>query len=304
MNSTEGIVFNIQRYSIDDGPGIRTTVFLKGCPLKCLWCSNPESQEMKPEITWRFTSCKHCGACEKACPNKAIHIDQNGNVLIDRSLCAACGKCAETCTAGALKISGQKMTVDEVFKVIWKDRVYYQTSDGGVTCSGGEILMQPDFVSALFARCRENGIHTTADTCGFGSAEAMEKILAFCNLVYYDLKCMDPIEHEKGTGERNDVIMSNLKLVLEKDIPVVVRVPLVPDYSYNDENLNALGAFVSGLDKNIPVNLMPYHRYGANKYGMLGRVYALENLKTLTAEELDHAKGVIESYGLKCIVSK
>jgi len=299
----EGIVFNIQRYSIDDGPGVRTTVFLKGCPLTCLWCSNPESQNPMPEIIYRYTSCKKCGTCVKVCPEHAITLDEDG-VHIDRKACTKCGKCVEACLHQALQMSGKKMTVDEVLNIVKRDMDYYEASGGGVTASGGEILVQADFVAELFRRCQELNIHTCADTSGYGSQEAMEKILEYSNLVYFDLKHMDPEEHKKLCGQSNELILRNLALVVAKGVPVVIRVPLIPGYNNSEENLRALAKTVVDITKDAPVNLLPYHRYGANKYRMLDLKYQLEGVKEPTKEELEKAKSIIESYGLKCQISK
>jgi pyruvate formate lyase activating enzyme len=303
MQEIEGIVFNIQRFSIDDGPGVRTTVFVKGCPLTCFWCSNPESQNPLPEVTWRYTSCKKCGTCVETCPLELITLDEDG-VHIDRKSCDRCGKCVEACEAEALRMSGKRMTVDEVFKVVKRDIDFYKVSGGGVTGSGGEILMQADFIAELFKRCREEEIHTCADTSGFGTKEAMEKILAYSNLVYYDLKHMDPVEHEKQCGQSNDLILSNLSLVAESKVQLVIRVPIIPGYTNSDENIAAIAKTVAGLAKEAPVNILPYHNYGSNKYRMIDMKYRLDDVKIPTEKELDRAKQIIESYGLKCKISK
>ena len=299
----EGIVFNIQRYSIDDGPGVITSVFLKGCPLTCLWCSNPESWNPLPEVTWRYTSCKKCGTCVETCPLGLVTLDEDG-VHIDRKSCDRCGKCVEACIQGALRMSGIKMTVEEVYNVVKRDMDYYRLSGGGLTCSGGEILMQADFVAELFKRCRKNGIHTCADTSGFGSQQDMEKILAYADLVYYDLKHMDPAEHKKLCGQSNDLILKNLALVVEKAIPIVIRVPLIPGYNDSDENITAIAKTVAELNKGISVNILPYHRYGENKYRMIDMKYRLKDVKYPTEKELDKAKQIIESFGLKCEISR
>jgi pyruvate formate lyase activating enzyme len=303
MENIEGIVFNIQRYSIDDGPGLRTTVFLKGCPLTCLWCSNPESQNPAPEVTYRYTSCKQCGTCVKVCPVHAVTLEEDG-VHIDRKACTKCEECIKNCVPKALQMSGKKMTVDEVFKIVKKDADYYEASGGGVTCSGGEILMQPEFVAELFKRSRQAGYHTCADTSGFGDPAAMEKILEHASLVYFDLKHLDPAEHMKYTGVSNDLILKNLELVVKKGVPVVIRVPLIPGYNNSDENLKALAKTVSEIAQGAPVNILPYHRYGANKYRMIDMTYQLDNVPELTQQELDHARSIIESFGLKCDISK
>ncbi len=303
MQQIEGIVFNIQRYSIDDGPGVRTTVFVKGCPLTCLWCSNPESQDPLPEVTYRYSSCKRCAVCLKTCPLGIIDMQEDG-VHIDRKSCDRCGKCVEACVTESLRISGKKMTVDEVFNVVKRDIDFYRVSGGGVTGSGGEILMQADFIAELFRRCREEEIHTCADTSGFGTKEAMEKILTHTDLVYYDLKQMDPVKHKEQCGQPNDLILSNLSLVVESKVPLVIRVPMVPGYTDSDENMAAIAKTVAGLTKEAPVNILPYHNYGANKYRMIDRKYQLDGVKPPTEEELNRAKRIIESYGLKCEISK
>lgn len=303
MSYTEGIIFNIQRYSIDDGPGVRTTVFMKGCPLTCLWCSNPESQCMLPEVTYRYTSCKRCGTCVRVCPVHAVTLDDDG-VHIDRSICTRCGECVKNCVPEALQMSGKRMTVDEVFKVVKKDADYYEVSGGGVTASGGEILAQADFVAELFRRCKEAGYHTNADTSGYGDPAALEKILAYADLVFFDLKHMDPVKHKEYCGQTNELILSNLALVIKKGVPVVIRVPLIPGYNDSEENLTALAKTVSGLKKDATVNLLPYHRYGANKYRMIDMTYQLEDVPELTAEQLGKAREIIESFGLKCEISK
>ena len=303
MENITGIVFNIQRYSIDDGPGVRTTVFMKGCPLTCPWCSNPESQCGLPEVTYRYTSCKRCGTCVGVCPVGAVTLSDDG-VHIDRKKCTVCGECVKNCVPEALQISGKNMTLDEVWKVVKKDADYYEASGGGVTASGGEILAQADFVAALFKRCREAGFHTCADTSGFGDPAALLKILEYSDLVYYDLKHMDPDAHRKYMGHSNELILKNLELAVENGVPVVIRVPLIPGFNNSDENLRALGAKVAEITKNSVVNFLPYHRYGANKYRMLDMTYQLENVPEPTREELDRVKEIIESYGLKCEISK
>ena len=303
MENITGIVFNIQRYSIDDGPGVRTTVFLKGCPLTCLWCSNPESQCGLPEVTYRYTSCKQCGTCVKVCPVGAVTLSEDG-VHIDREKCTVCGECVKHCDPQALQLSGKSMTVDEVFKVVKKDADYYEASGGGVTASGGEILNQADFVAALFKKCKEAGYHTNADTSGFGDTAALDKILEYSDLVYFDLKHMDPLKHKAYCGQTNELILQNLRRVAEKGVPVVIRVPLIPGYNNSEENLRALAQTVADIAKTAPVNLLPYHRYGANKYRMLDMTYQLEDVPELTQDELKKAKEIIESYGLACEISK
>ena len=298
-----GTVFNIQRYSIDDGPGVRTTVFMKGCPLKCRWCSNPESQSMERQLRYRFTSCKQCGTCVNVCPNGAITMGE-GEVIIDREKCQLCGTCVKKCLYEALTFVGDRITVEKAFKTVRRDKDYYDQGGGGCTCSGGEILMQPDFVAGLFRMCRENGIHTNADTCGLGSRETLLKIMEYADMFYYDLKHMDPVEHKKGTGVDNEIILENLKVIAERGIPTVIRVPVIPGYNDSDENITALAKTVKEIIPYAPINLLPYHKYGASKYKMLGKEYELEDLEPLSQEREDRIVEIIKSFGIECKVSK
>ncbi|MCL2124894.1 MAG: glycyl-radical enzyme activating protein [Oscillospiraceae bacterium] len=303
MDETKGIIFNIQRYSIDDGPGVRTTVFFKGCPLTCLWCSNPESQSPRPEVTWRYTSCKQCEKCVNTCPERAISFVE-GDLMIDRQKCACCGKCVDACVQEALSISGKSMTVDEVFKVVKRDYDYYEASGGGVTASGGEILGQADFVAALFKRCREERIGTCADTSGFGDPAALSKILEYSDIVLFDLKHIDPKEHLKACGQSNELIMSNLELAVKSNAKVIIRVPLIPEFNNSDEALSAIAQAVVDRAGGAEVNIMPYHKYGANKYRMIGQKYSLDELRELLHQEKTRAQEVFQSFGLKCEISQ
>ena len=367
MQELTGTVFNIQRYSIDDGPGVRSTVFLKGCPLSCLWCSNPESQRPEPELSWRYTSCKRCGVCISVCPEHALSFAEadsgdgsegggpggpgagsdlgtgstaqpgggnadtdsdsggtgngagngtgngtdsgggtgnGGDLLVDSAACKRCGKCVEACLQEALSISGKQMTVDEVLKVVKRDYDYYEASGGGVTASGGEILMQADFTAELFRRCKSEGIGTCADTSGFGDPAALKKILEYADIVLYDLKHIDDSEHIRACGLSNKIILSNLELAFNSGSQVIVRVPLIPQYNTSDESLRAIAEAVREMANGSLVNIMPYHRYGASKYKMVGRKYELDELCELTQPEKDRAKEIFESFGSKCEISK
>lgn len=299
--NTKGIVFNIQRYSTDDGPGVRTTVFLKGCPLRCLWCSNPESQSYEPQLSYRYTSCKKCGKCIAACPNEAISMGEE-SIVIDRSKCVCCGTCVKKCLPEALSITGKTMTAREAFSVVVRDKDYYEDV-GGCTCSGGEILSQPDFVAALFRLCRENGIHTNADTSGYGSQQALEKIMEYADMFYYDLKHLDPDEHLKYTGVSNQLILDNLRLIVARGIPVVIRVPLIPGFNDSEQNVSLLAKTVKDIAPDSMVNLLPYHEYGKNKYNMVGMEYPMPDVPSVTEEDKARARTIIESYGLTCKIS-
>ena len=303
MSEVTGTVFNIQRYSIDDGPGIRTTVFLKGCPLICPWCSNPESQSGTPQLVYRSTTCKRCSACVNVCPEKALSLTDAG-VEIDREKCVLCGTCVKECMADSLEIKGQQMTVAQVWKVIRRDEVYYETSGGGVTCSGGEILMQPDFVAAIFQKCHDEGIRTCADTSGFGSAAAMKTVLEFADLVYFDLKHADPERHEELMGVPLEPILSNLKLAVDSGVEITLRIPLIPEYNNSASELEALSDLAKSIAPNAKVSMLPYHKYGASKYEAVGMRYLLDDLRENTEEELATAQAIFESRGFECKVSK
>jgi pyruvate formate lyase activating enzyme len=300
---SEGIVFNIQRYSIDDGPGIRTTVFLKGCPLRCPWCSNPESQSFAPQLFYRRSSCVVCGACAGACPLGAISL-REGGIAVDRGKCVACGACAGACATGSLAVKGEKMTAEQAWKVIRRDAVYYETSGGGVTCSGGEILSQPDFAAAIFKKCREEGIHTCADTSGFGSREAMDTILEYADLVYFDIKHPDPRRHEELTGADAGTVLGNLRRAAERGVPTTLRLPLIPGYNDSPEALEAAAALAKEYAPGASVSILPYHRYGESKYAALGMTYTLAGLRENTEAELEAARAAFARRGFACEVSK
>ncbi|MCL2201779.1 MAG: glycyl-radical enzyme activating protein [Oscillospiraceae bacterium] len=294
----DGFIFNIQRYSIDDGPGIRTTVFVKGCAMRCPWCSNPESISAEPQLLHRFTTCTKCGDCAPACDKGAITFTPETGPVFDRELCDVCGKCAWECINQAIKISGESMSIEKVWKTIKKDMVYYEESGGGVTCSGGEILMQPEFVNELFKKCRENGVHTCADTAGFGSAEALDLVLEYADLVYFDIKWLDPVRHEELTGVPLEPVVRNFKTICERGIPIVVRIPLIPDFDDNSDNLAAIAKFVKENAPGADVHIMPYHRYGESKYESLGIEYPLKGLRENTPEDLERARKIFEAEGV------
>lgn len=293
------MVFNIQRYSIDDGPGIRSTVFLKGCPLKCLWCSNPESQNPGPEVTHRDSVCSRCGRCMEVCDTGAVTVDGRG-VHIDRKNCVRCGKCVEVCLPEALRFIGREMSVDEVFEEVARDMDYYRHSGGGVTVSGGEVLSQPDFAEALLKRCRNAGMHTCIDTSGYGDTAALNKILPHASLVLFDLKHADSDKHRELTGRGNELILKNLALVANRGVSVIIRVPVIPGYNDGDDEIAAIASIVTNMTKSAPVNLMPYHGYGTGKYKMLDLEYKLGELARPTDAKLERAKRIIESLGLNC----
>jgi pyruvate formate lyase activating enzyme len=299
VDEVTGTIFNIQRFSVQDGPGIRTTVFVKGCPLECPWCSNPESINPFLEVAHVDALCKQCGSCTEVCDLKAISFAEKGT-RIDREKCNNCGKCVEVCTNDALKLFGKEVSVEEILDEVLKDRLYYHSSDGGVTASGGEPLRQAGFVSALFERCHEEGLHTTLDTSGHGRQADLEMILENTDLVLFDLKLMDPGSHIQTVKASNDPIQRNARLVAERGLPMIARIPLIPGSTDTDENLEAVASFVQALDREIPVNILPYHRMGMGKYKMLDREYKLGDLEQQPHERLEAIVGYFESRRLAC----
>jgi len=301
IDKVKGIVFNIQRFSVQDGPGIRTTVFLKGCPLDCPWCSNPESIKPYPEVAHVAAMCKHCGSCIKVCDLKAISFAEKG-IRIDREKCNNCGKCVEVCINDALKLFGNEVSVEEVLDEARKDKLYYHSSDGGVTASGGEALMQARFVSALFKGCHEEGIHTTLDTAGHGRQADLEMVLENTDLVLFDLKLIDPGSHIAIVKASNQPIHRSARLIVERGVPMIVRIPLIPGLTDTDENLEGIANFVRELDSELPINILPYHRMGMGKYPMLDREYKLSGLELPPDERLKEIVDFFQSHSLTCEV--
>lgn len=294
-----GRIFNIQRFSTEDGPGIRTTVFLKGCPLTCLWCANPESQQTRRQLAHNDALCDQCGRCLTACSKQAIELTATG-IRVNRDLCDNCGDCVKVCGPRALRMIGDDKTVDEVVEEVLRDRLYYRSSQGGVTCSGGEPLMQAPFVAALFERCQDEGLHTTLDTTGHGSARALTAVLEHTDLVLFDLKVMDDALHRQTTGITNRQVLRNARLVSDSPAQMIVRVPLIPGVSDTDENVTAIARFVRELRPGIVVNVLPYHRFGMNKYAMLDRAYPMNDVQPPTHARVAQIVESFEAHGLAC----
>lgn len=287
---TTGLIFDIQRFSLHDGPGIRTTVFFKGCPLRCLWCHNPESQAMGPEVIVRPGRCIGCGACREACPHGAIG---------EPARCRACGACAAACYAGAREMVGRPMGVDEVLAVVERDRAFYDQSGGGVTFSGGEPLAQPGFLGELLAGARARGLRTAVDTCGHAPWEVVDRIRPLVDLFLYDVKAVDEARHREFTGVSNALILANLRRLAELGHEVVLRVPLVPGANDDEASIDALGALATSLARRYPVTLLPYHEIGIDKYRRLGKVYRLEGVRAPTAERMAELAARLARLGLQ-----
>jgi len=293
---TTGTVFNIQRYSIHDGPGIRTTVFLKGCPLDCWWCQNPESQLSGQEMIFWGDRCIGCGACSLNCPSGAIQI-KNGIPITEKEKCILCGKCIEKCPALAREMIGKKLTTEEVIKEIEKDLVFYKESGGGVTFSGGEPLGQSEFLEGLLSGCRKKKIHTAVDTSGYISWEILNKISPKVDLFLYDLKLMDNEKHKKYTGEFNELILENLKKLSSVHNNILVRFPVIPGINDDYQNIKEIGKFLSSL-KITQVSLLPYHYIGIDKYRRLGMTYKLAGIQPPSEERLSEISVILSKFNL------
>lgn len=306
---TGGVITNIQVYSLHDGPGVRTLVFLKGCPLKCSWCCNPECIQKDIEVEFYESKCTRCGACLKACPLGAINpdLELKSGTKIDRSLCDACGECVKTCPAEALKMVGKTVSVDEVMEKVRKDKYFYLTSQGGLTVSGGEPLHQFEFARELLKKAHGENIHTAIETCGQVPWKNYEAVLPYLDLILFDIKHMDPVKHKQLTGASNRLVLSNLKRLAKSGVPLVIRLPLIPDFNLDRDNIEQTGEFISKLKNVTEVNLMPFHQLGRDKYQRLGRDYSLKDLKALESDaegtaEVTAIKSALEGYGLKVTV--
>jgi len=291
-----GTVFNIQRYSIHDGPGIRTTVFLKGCPLNCWWCQNPESQLSGQEMIFWEDRCISCGACSTICPSGAIQM-KDGIPVTEKEKCILCGKCIEKCPALAREMIGKKLTTEEVIKEIEKDLIFYEESGGGVTFSGGEPLGQSEFLEGLLNGCKDKKIHTAVDTSGYISWGILNKIHPKVDLFLYDLKIMDSKKHKKYTGVSNEIILENLKKLSSVHHNIFVRFPVIPGINDDYQNIKKMGEFLYSL-KIAQVNLLPYHYMGIDKYRRLGRTYKLVTTQPPSEEKLSEVSAILSKFNL------
>jgi pyruvate formate lyase activating enzyme len=288
--AVRGRIFDVQRFSLHDGPGIRTTVFLKGCPARCLWCHNPESQSFAPEVLVVETRCVSCGTCRSVCPH--------GAPLPGSGLCTACGACVEACPAGARRLAGRETTVGAVIEEVLRDRVFYEESGGGVTFSGGEPLAQPEFLRALLGACRDAGIRTAIDTCGFAPRERLLALAPLVDLFLFDVKLVDDARHRALTGLPVAPILDNLRALAAVHGNVWIRVPVVPGHTDAEDDLAATASLVAGLPGVRQVSLLPYHRTGAAKARRLGRDYPLDTLAPPSPERLAQLAALFHRHGL------
>jgi pyruvate formate lyase activating enzyme len=286
----EGTIFNIQRYSIHDGPGIRTTVFLKGCPLKCFWCQNPESQRTQPEIFLVRSNCVSCGKCVTVCLSGATTLTEKHSI-IDRNRCVGCGECVTVCPHEARKLVGRYITTDQVMREVLKDMRFYENSGGGVTLSGGEPGAQPEFALSILRSCKEAGLHTVLDTCGYVPWATMKKLLRYTDLVYLDIKSIEPRKHGEATGRPNRLILDNARRIAAYK-PIRVRVPLIPNFNDSPEDVRGIARFVKKEMGSIDIDVLPYNKLGEVKYERLDRLCV--PAETQPEEYISHLQAIIE----------
>lgn len=305
VNASTCLIFNIQHYSLHDGPGIRTTVFMKGCPLHCLWCSNPESISPLPQVGFHKERCAKDYRCKDVCPRKAVSLPKKGGLPeFDRQTCAGCSDhpCIAACPQGALELRGEKTDVPALWREVETDRLFYRNSGGGITLSGGEPTMQPDFAEAFFSRCRQKGLHTALDTCGFVRWEVLSEILKQTDLVLYDLKHMEADRHKELCGVSNEVILENAaRIAAEGKSALAFRMPLIPGYNDSDSNIRDTAAFVKKTGAQ-EITLLPYHRFGTGKYDIIDAKYPLSDLATPREDRFEKISETFRSLGISCTI--
>lgn len=287
----KGKIFNIQRFSVQDGPGIRTTVFMKGCPLNCLWCHNPESKRIQPVLACYTQRCSFCGACAESCP-AGCHTVGDAVHNVNRQNCALCGTCTGVCPNAALEIIGQDVSVDDIMTEVLKDKAFYDNSGGGLTLSGGEPLYQPLFARTLLRRAKEEGVHTCVETSGFAAYESLEKLLPYTDLFLYDWKETDDALHKAFTGVSNQLIYDNLMRLGEAGGKIVLRCPIIPTHNDRPAHYAGIAALANRLPNLVEVDIMPYHVLGSGKCAAIGDIYSLPDLPALSQEE---ARGCADS---------
>ncbi|MEN8117725.1 MAG: glycyl-radical enzyme activating protein [Bacteroidota bacterium] len=293
------LIFDIKRYAINDGPGIRITIFFKGCPLSCKWCHNPESQLSTVQKLYTSSKCIGAQECVKVCPNDALTLTSNG-IVTDFEACDLCGICADVCPAKAIEMSGKEYEIDELLEIIEKERVHIEHSVGGVTFSGGEPLMHPQFLLEMLKACGNQNFHRTVDTSGFADTAVLLEVAKHTELFLYDLKLMNPEKHKKWTGVSNEIILKNLKVLADTGANINIRIPLIKNVNADKKSITEMAEFISGLPGEKPlVNILPYHNIAASKYNKLGSDYKEFNMAEPAEEEQNKAVSIFKEYGLE-----
>ncbi|MBE6938040.1 MAG: glycyl-radical enzyme activating protein [Ruminococcaceae bacterium] len=293
-----GTVTNIQHFSVHDGPGVRTTVFFKGCPLRCYWCHNPETQNPRPELSFRAEKCIGCGECRAVCPGK----DPAG--LRFSPECLVCGACAKQCWSGAIRVEGREAEEDEIFAEITRDRAAYISSGGGVTFSGGEPLLWGELVCSLGEKCRREGIHVAIETSAYAPPEAVERAAKSADLVMCDIKAVSPELHRAGTGWDNGLILENIGLLSRSPTELILRTPVVPGFNDGEAELKAIGRFVASLPNRHVLELLPFHGLCKGKYTALGREFLADGVESPDGEKMEWAREIILSAGAECRINR
>lgn len=297
--TTKNLIFDIKKFAINDGPGIRITFFFKGCPLSCVWCHNPES--ISPKVQKLYTKSKCIGAqkCIEVCPNDALILTKEG-IITNFAKCKLCGLCAEACPTKAIEMSGYIKDFDEIISLVENERPFFEESGGGVTFSGGEPLMHIEVLLPLLVELGKRGIHRVIDTSGFASRKTMEEVQPHTDLFLFDLKHTDSEKHKQFTGQNNEKILSNLKWLSKNGSEIIIRVPLIKGFNSDEESISQMAQFISSLDgKPKVVNLLAYHDIAKMKYEKLGGKYEVENLSTPTSKEIADSISVFKKYGLQ-----
>ncbi len=298
MNELTGLIFDIQRFSLGNGPGIRTTVFMKGCPLRCLWCCNPESTVLRPQVMLNPRLCKNCGVCAAVCPN-GVHRMENGAHIFEPENCVCCGKCAEACCYAAVKLAGREYGLQALLKLLLDDQLYYSTSGGGVTFSGGEPTMQAEFVAEAARRLKAQGVHVALNTCGHCAHERFAALLSLFDLALFDIKHMDSEKHACLTGVGNETILKNLKYLIASGKPFKLRYPMIPQCNDGEENLAAMAAFLNELGV-CELDVSVYHDFGAQKYYSLG--LKPQPIDKYTDEQVQNRLAFLEQRGIHTVI--
>lgn len=293
----KGIVFDIKRFAINDGPGLRTTVFLKGCPLSCSWCHNPESRDFRPSLQFWPDRCIRCFKCVEVCPEGAVAVS-GGLPVTDPALCLTRGCCAEACPARAREIVGREFSVREIMEEVSRDLVFYEESGGGVTFSGGEPLAQPEFLSAVLSACRGEGIHSVLDTSGYAESGLFIDIASLADLVLFDIKAIDPEAHLRLTGVYNEEILDNVTRLSEEGIATLIRIPLIPGMNDDERNIRETGVFVSNLSSVTGVELLPFHSMAREKHERFSIPYHGPGEESYPVEKLLKAEKILSSLGV------
>ena len=294
----KGRIYSIQRFCIHDGPGIRTTVFFKGCPMSCLWCSNPESQCIEPEITYDKSLCKLCGHCVNACPTSAISYDEpRVSIKIDKIKCDLCGICVKQCNYRALKFEGELLSVDDVVNVLERDKVFYDKSGGGITLSGGEVLLQPEFAQELIKECKQRNFNVAIETAGYTDEDTFRKTVKDVDLLLFDIKSVEDEKHRKFTGVSNLRIIENLFVARDMGKNVIIRVPVVPGFNDSILDMKAIANIAqrAGINR---VDLLLFHQFGAGKYNLLGKPYFMSDIDVLETHLVEELKNVFETQNI------